>query len=175
MEPTVIKFDSLESTSDLLKQHAESFPDFTVISAGYQTKGRGQFDHVWESNKNENLLFSILFKDHVKVLENQIKKITLDVLFTFFKQHDINVNFKEPNDIFVGPNKICGILIETRYEKHLLDYIIVGIGVNVNQNQFSGFPATSLNILNKKTYKLDRLFDQVVSLFKKAVSIAIKP
>ncbi len=174
INPTIIKFDSVESTSDLLKQYADSFPHFTVIKANYQTKGRGQFDHAWDANKNENLLFSFLLKDHLDVLQHRIKQITLDMLFTFFKTYGIQVRFKEPNDIYVDDKKICGILIETKYEKQLIKNIVVGIGINVYQKSFGNYLATSMILVKDDTYDIDQLFDEVVLLFQKRLNNNIK-
>ena len=173
INPIIIKFDTLASTNDLLKEHYESFPDFTVIQTGYQTKGRGQFDHVWASNKDENLLFSILLKSNFTCIIDQIKHITLDVLFKFFQSYDIKVRFKEPNDIFVGNDKICGILIETRYEKNDLSYIVIGIGVNINQETFTGFPAISMKTLKEKTFDINLVFDKIIKLFQKQLNQVI--
>ncbi len=173
MKPTIIKFDSIESTSDLLKQQADAFPNFTIVSTDFQTKGRGQFDHVWDSNVGENLLFSILFKDHLDILQHRIKQIILDVLFTFFKTYDIQPRFKEPNDIYVDDKKVCGILIETKYEDQNLINIVVGIGLNVNQMSFGNYKATSMKLILKNDFDVSCLLDQVITIFGHQLNIVI--
>src|SRR5690554_3726101 len=104
---TILSFDEVTSTSDILKEHFSSFSDFTIIKSNHQTKGRGQFDRSWTSNKDENLLFSILLKDlsinHIEYLKNWIVKS----LFELFHAHQMTVSFKEPNDIYVDDKKIC--------------------------------------------------------------------
>lgn len=164
INPTIIKFDTLESTNDLLKTYFESFPDLTFVQTHFQTKGRGQFDHTWDSNKDENLLFSVLLKEAYANKRHQIKDIILNTLFTFFNEQEIKVHFKEPNDLFVGDEKICGILIETRYEESHLDYMIIGIGLNVNQLKFNGYKATSMKLIHQKDFEIDVLFARLVDI-----------
>jgi biotin-(acetyl-CoA carboxylase) ligase len=60
MSYTLFSFDEIKSTSDLLKEHFSSFSHFTIIKTNYQYKGRGQYERTWTSNRNENILFSLL-------------------------------------------------------------------------------------------------------------------
>ena len=164
---TLLEFDTLSSTSDFLKENHSYFPHMTMIRANYQSKGRGQFDRTWISNKNENIMFSILLKEiDVKRVGN-VKLWILESLITFINMNGINCYFKEPNDIFVEDQKLCGILIETQTSKDIYDYVVVGIGININQEHFDNLPATSfINILKTKQ-DLKKLFSKLVNILIK--------
>ncbi len=147
---TLLEFDDVDSTSSILKEHYSSFPHFTVIRTNYQKFGRGQFDRVWDAEAGKNVLMSLLLKDiHINTINN-IKNQTVAVLMHVLKTYGIKATFKAPNDLYVGHEKICGILIETKANHNQLDYAVIGIGLNVNQKKFGNYKATSMsNILNK--------------------------
>ncbi|MDO9628342.1 MAG: biotin--[acetyl-CoA-carboxylase] ligase [Acholeplasmataceae bacterium] len=164
---TLLEFDTLDSTSDFLKENHSYFPHMTMIRTNHQEKGRGQFERVWISNKNENIMFSILLKEvDIKRVGN-VKLWILESLITFINTYGINCFFKEPNDIYVDDKKLCGILIETQASEDIYDYIVVGVGLNINQEQFDGLPATSFkNILGSKQ-DLKKLFSKLLSILIK--------
>ena len=157
IKPTIIHFKEITSTNDYLKMHADELPHLTIISTDYQTKGRGQFDHVWISNRNENILTSLLIKSINVLSVNDIKTKVIALLKQFFHSFDIHTLFKEPNDLYVNDEKICGILIESSYEAKVLKYVVIGIGININQVDFGGLPATSLKKIKQKTYEISEI------------------
>ncbi len=164
---TLLEFDTLNSTSDFLKENHSYFPHLTMIRANYQAKGRGQFDRLWFSNKNENIMFSILLKEvDIKRVGN-VKLWILESLITFINSFGINCYFKEPNDIYVDDKKLCGILIETQTSEVIYDYVVVGIGLNINQEDFNGLPATSFKNILKSKQDLKKLFTKLVNLMIK--------
>ncbi len=60
------------------------------------------------------------------------------------EHYQVHATYKPPNDIYVSGKKICGILIENLTEFNNCLYVVIGIGLNVNQTAFEGFQATSL-------------------------------
>ncbi len=139
----------------------------TIIRANYQTKGRGQFERTWSSNKNENLLFSILLKN-VKINQSgKLKQWIMEGLITFFQSQGILPEFKEPNDLYVGENKLAGILIESLSLEDTFDVVVIGIGLNINQTVFDGLKACSLATLTKHRYDLHHLFKDVIETLLK--------
>jgi BirA family biotin operon repressor/biotin-[acetyl-CoA-carboxylase] ligase len=135
-------YDVVDSTNDTAKEliRCESNVNGTVIQTEYQRKGRGQKDHVWESNPKENLLLSIIITPQSihpsrQFLINELVSVTLrDFLQTYV--HDTPVKIKWSNDIYVENKKIAGILIEHIITGSSIAYSIIGIGVNVNQTDF---------------------------------------
>lgn len=161
----IINFDEIDSTNKYFKENYEKLNNNTIIKTLYQTNGKGQFDRVWNSNTGDNLLFSILLKDVEKNELNKIFNNTKSSLLLFLEKHGIKGKFKVPNDILVDGKKILGILIETKINplNDLFSYVIVGIGLNVNQTTFNNLNATSFKLLTHKSYNLDDLFRDFIN------------
>ncbi len=115
----------------------------TVITASYQDSGRGQQGNSWESEPGKNLLMSvILYPVMVSPAEQFIisRMISLAV-HDLVAGHSQAARIKWPNDIYVGDDKIAGILIENSIMGDTLATTVAGIGLNVNQEIFrSGAP-----------------------------------
>jgi BirA family transcriptional regulator, biotin operon repressor / biotin---[acetyl-CoA-carboxylase] ligase len=159
---TLLEFDQVNSTSNFLKENQTYFPHMTIIRANHQTEGRGQFDRKWESNPGENLLFSILLKEIPIDNMYKIKSWVITTLMTFFQQKGILVYFKEPNDIYIDERKLCGILIETQSSSNVFDYVVVGVGLNLNQVIFEHPFATSMKKELKEHFSEKVIFDEIL-------------
>ena len=164
---TLLEFDEVESTNNFLKENQAYFPHMTFIRTNHQTSGRGQFDRIWESKPDENLLFSILIKDIQVDYMYKIKSWIITALMKFFHFHDIIVDFKEPNDLYVEDKKICGILIETQSTFDRFDFAVIGIGINLNQFQFSHAKATSMALIKSKTFDSKDTFNRLIGILLK--------
>ncbi len=160
---TLLEFDSLNSTSNFLRENHPYFPHMTIIRVNHQTQGRGQFDRQWESKPNQNLLFSILLKDINVSKSYEIKSWIKTSLMNFLFKQGIDVTFKEPNDLYVSNKKICGILIETQTSSANFDYVVIGIGVNINQDTFEFSGATSLFLETRRIMDLHDLFIKLLA------------
>lgn len=163
-KPTYLFFETIDSTNLYLKNNYYNLNNLTFIKTNYQTNGVGQFGRVWESKSGENLLFSLLLKNQNLNDVTSIKEAVTKALITFLKNNQIYSYFVEPNDIFVNDKKILGILIETKITNTLLDYIIIGIGINVNQSSFNIDTATSMKLETKKHYDTDSLYKELTQL-----------
>ena len=130
-----LHFIELDSTNDYLKNNYESLNNLTFVSADYQIKGRGRNERKWFSSKGENLLFSILIKENITLKEPGLYSIYCIVeIAKYLEKIGLkNVLIKWPNDIYVNDKKILGVLSEGKYLGSNLLYVIVGIGLNVNQ------------------------------------------
>lgn len=155
---------SLDSTNDYLKENHQDLPAFTIIRADHQLKGRGQFDRVWESAVGENLLVSILLKDVDISKIDDIKFSIVDSLLDVLSKYDINARFKAPNDLYVEENKIAGILIETKLGIKTFDYVVIGIGLNINQTLFCIPQATSFKQILNMSLDVVQIYDQWVNI-----------
>jgi BirA family transcriptional regulator, biotin operon repressor / biotin---[acetyl-CoA-carboxylase] ligase len=126
-----------------------------VIKADYQTSGKGQHGNIWSSEQGKNLLLSVILDTQAFPLEDQfiLNACFCNAVATLLmERYEIkDVRIKWPNDIYVGNRKIAGILMENVLRGSVWQYAIVGIGINVNQDQFPLLHrATSLNILLEK-------------------------
>ena len=155
----LIKFDTIDSTNDFLKQlfKESAVENFTVVMANEQTKGKGQMGAKWISEPGKNLTMSVLVKDIQ--LENQSIydfniAVALSVIKVLKKIQIPNVAIKWPNDIMADSKKVAGILIENILKPDGSFTAIVGIGLNLNQTNFENLPqASSLKCITGKTYE----------------------
>ena len=167
-----IHFDEIDSTNNYLKNSYQLLDNFTFVFADYQNKGKGRNDRVWESNKGSNLMFSVLIKDpkliEISSLLSLYSAVEISKLLESFGIY--NVSIKWPNDVLVNDKKICGILLEGQ----LPHYVVIGIGLNVNQKEFPSNlrrPATSISNELNKDINLEELketlFPSIVNNFNK--------
>jgi BirA family transcriptional regulator, biotin operon repressor / biotin---[acetyl-CoA-carboxylase] ligase len=164
----LIHLNTVESTNlhaaDLLSGKQISGP--TVILADFQTGGKGQGSNLWESKPSENLLFSIItFPDRIKAKEQfYISKTAAISIREVLSEHISNVKIKWPNDILVNKSKISGVLIENTLKADNIITSVIGIGININQVEFS-IPATSLKKVSGKEYDLNSLLQTCLDKF----------
>lgn len=117
----------------------EKVPEFTVFVAENQTNGKGQRGNVWETKKGKNLTFSIIiYPIHIRAVKQFIisECIALAVQ-KVVSQYCNNVTLKWPNDIYIGENKVGGILIENTLCGNTIASSVIGVGLNCNQESFS--------------------------------------
>lgn len=148
---------STQSTNILLKEKVktETLPEFFAVRTAFQTAGKGQVGNSWEAQRGKNLLFSLLLRAHHIAIPEQfiISQMVSVAIVRILKQYGIESTVKWPNDIYAGDKKLGGILIENSLRGSLIDYSIVGIGLNINQYEFKSDapnPVSTYNILNKK-------------------------
>lgn len=171
----LIKLSAISSTNDFLKQLSASgqLEDFTVVWAEQQTEGKGQMGGRWVSESSKNLTFSILLNGTLLKIEDLF---TLNVMvanavikaLNFFEFDHISV--KWPNDILSYNKKIAGILIENNIRADGTIHSVVGIGINVMQTLFDGFPqASSIFLQYGEVVEQEQLLSKIVSLLKSSV------
>jgi BirA family biotin operon repressor/biotin-[acetyl-CoA-carboxylase] ligase len=73
------------------------------------------------------------------------------------------VHIKWPNDLYFGHKKLGGILIETSIKNNKLEEAVIGIGININQEQYSESKATSMKLISKVEYSLEKLLPQLLT------------
>ena len=133
----IIKLDAIESTNDYLK--STDFNNPQVVYTYNQYKGKGQRGNKWMSEPGKNLAFSIkIFPKNFDIKDQfKINVIFSILIFNTLKSLQIpDIKIKFPNDIMSGNKKICGILIELKVKGIEIDNIIIGFGLNVNQENF---------------------------------------
>ncbi len=169
MKADIRWFEIIDSTNNEALRQLQTAPELTFFASEFQTKGRGQKGNHWESAKGENLTFSILIKPNFLPIGKQfvISQIVTLALKKYFDTIKLNVRIKWPNDIYIGDNKICGILIENHFSDVNLSASIIGIGININQTIFdSGAPnPTSLKLETGREYLLNRELENFSKIF----------
>jgi len=144
----VICYPSLTSTMEVAKQEAQlGAIEGTVVIADEQTAGRGRIKRVWLSPKGSIALSIILYPSVVN-LPSLIMLASLAVVHSIEAVTGLRSQVKWPNDVLVNDRKVCGILIESSLRGNIVDYAIIGIGVNVNLrlSDFPEIPATATSL-----------------------------
>ena len=173
-----LKLDATDSTNSSLKELVrEGMPrNWTVVSTGEQIRGRGQQGANWFSDVGKNLTFSILIKDTgLKASEQFLLNCAIsNGIFNVMNAHSIpRVKVKWPNDIMSGSSKLAGILIENSLINDTIAYSIVGIGLNVNQEEFpADLPeAVSMRQRTGEHYNLDSILEELVASIKSDIGL----
>ncbi len=167
----IIVKNEIESTNNYAKQMVSDKPgEGTVVLAQFQYGGRGQQGNYWESEAGKNLLFSVILYPRFLDAGSQfyLSKIVSLALVDLLQEETDDVKIKWPNDIYVGNRKIAGILIENSVKGAVLDFSVVGIGLNLNQERFfSDAPnPVSLKQLSTKTYEVREQLDKLLRLLE---------
>jgi len=135
----VIYYPSLTSTMEAARQEAQlGAGEGTVIIADEQTAGRGRLKRAWLSPEGSIALSIILYPSVVN-LPSLIMLSSLAVVHSIEAVTGLKPRIKWPNDVLVNDRKVCGILVEGSVRGSIVDYAIIGIGVNVNL-RLSDFP-----------------------------------
>ena len=110
----------------------------TLLYTSYQTAGRGQGSHVWESRKGQNLLFTLYLTPVFLPANQQFFLSEIASLATAQTLDSIHKGFcvKWPNDVYYQEKKIAGMLLESVIHGTHLANTLIGIGININQNHF---------------------------------------
>lgn len=127
-------FDSIDSTNMKAKKLAEKGePHGTVVVSEEQTIGRGRLGRDWISPKYKGIWLSIILRPETDPTNvPKITQIAAAAVITALNELKIDVYVKWPNDIIINHKKVCGILTEMSGELNRVNYVIVGIGINVN-------------------------------------------
>ncbi len=169
-----IHFNEINSTTTFLKCSRHLYRNFTFVSSDFQTDGHGRFGRTWNSNKGQNLLFSFLINDK-KLIENYSSLSLCSAVSVFKVLESFNLkglSIKWPNDVYVFDKKICGILLEGCSTDKKITDIIIGIGLNVNQENFDGeflTPPTSYFLETGKKINLSKLKRKIYNQIKKDI------
>lgn len=131
-------YDSIDSTNVQGKREAAvKVCDGKVFITEEQTGGRGRLGRTWESPKFTGIWMSILLKPDIPIeLAPKITVIAAAAAYNTMKEFGIDAKIKWPNDIVIDGKKICGILTEMSTVGGKIDYVIMGIGINVNMVEF---------------------------------------
>jgi len=174
-------FPELDSTNTQARKYIdEGAPEGAVILADFQRAGKGRFGHTWQSSPGVNILMSIILRPHIKIEAIQnITLATVNILIGSFheflrqeKEKEILFSVRWPNDIFVQNRKISGILAESGTKNKVVEFVIMGIGINVNQdiqeldNQLRE-NSTSFFTETGRTFSREKLIVQILQDYEK--------
>lgn len=118
---------------------AEGAPEGTVFLAEEQTAGRGRGANTWQSARSAGIYCSVVLRPTLPPSEALVLSLAAG-LAVHAAVHNIDpgidIDLKWPNDLLIGGKKFCGILTEMNAEATQVRYLVIGIGINVNQASF---------------------------------------
>jgi len=124
------------STNDVLKARAEQgAPEGFTVVAECQTRGRGRHGRPWLSLPGKGVYMSVLLRSHWLATDGVFLNIFASVAVARALEHwrPEKVSLKWPNDVMLNGRKIAGVLVEPRIKRTVIEFAVVGIGVNVLQ------------------------------------------
>ena len=133
----IIFHKSIDSTNTLAKELAgKGAPEGTLVLTEEQTSGRGRMGRRWLSPGYVNILVSILLRPNLR--QDQLFILTMILALATIESikeiSGLQPMIKWPNDLYVGRKKLAGILSEFSQKENKIEYVILGIGINVNWN-----------------------------------------
>jgi len=135
-EANIVYFPEVASTMDTARDMArKNCPDFTVVIAGRQTRGRGRLKRRWLSDDG-GLYFTMVLRPRIPLqLSSRVNFLASLTLARIIRQmFQIDAMVKWPNDILVDERKISGMLSELEADSDRVFYINIGMGINVNND-----------------------------------------
>lgn len=171
----IYTYDVVDSTNIVAKKNArEGKEEGTFVIAEEQTKGKGRMGRDWSSIHGKGIWFSFILRP--EIIPTRASEITFVVavgIMEGIKKHiNKDVKIKWPNDILLEGKKIVGILTEISAEMERINYIVAGVGINVNQDLLD-FPedirhkATSIKINTGKNVNRNELLRKIIEEMEK--------
>lgn len=166
-------FDCVDSTNRIAKELAVDVAEGTVVISEEQTAGKGRIDREWISPKNKGIWMSIVLKPQLEPSKlSKITQIGAVAIYEALENLHIKSEIKWPNDILISGKKVAGILTEMGAELNRINYIVMGIGINVNVDE-KNFPtelqdkASSIKIEEGKYISRKALAANILNEFEK--------
>lgn len=174
----LVIMDETDSTNEVLKRNWNSYSDGTLLIARRQTSGKGRMGRVWKSGEETGIWMSFMMKPQINPCN--ISSLTLVAAMAcqeaVRQTVGIDTQIKWPNDIVFNGKKLAGILTEASFENNRVNYVIVGIGINVSVKQFPkelSDKATSFVIEGMETVDRNLLVAHIGNCFEKYFNIYI--
>lgn len=163
--------DTVDSTNNVARELAEAGEaEITVVWAEDQTQGKGRMGRQWYSDPHENILMSLLLRP--KIPKERVYCITaalsLSTVMALESLFGLRPKVKWPNDVILNGKKLAGILTEISLKGDHVEYVVAGIGVNVNWAPMSGliYPATSIYMEIGKRVSREQVAVKILKQFE---------
>lgn len=175
----IVYVEKTRSTNSYAKQFfMNNEYNYKIIVTDNQIDGRGTRDRTWLSIPFKNATFSISIKanNNLLMLDNLSILIAKKISNYLNDKFKIVTYIKGLNDIYCNEKKLCGILIETLISESKLKHLLIGIGVNINQETFDGKLndiATSLKNEIGKEIEIEKLINDICGIIIKMKEIRV--
>ena len=162
-------FSVTDSTnSDAQEAARNGAPHGSVYFADEQLAGRGRGDHAWRSVAGDGLYVSVLLRPQLPLLRLPLLPLAAGLAAAEAIRFvtGLTADLRWPNDLLIAPRKVCGILVEAKSAHGSVDYVIVGLGINVHQRCFDSDLATIATSLDLETGRRISRQDLLVALLE---------
>lgn len=176
----VMYYDATDSTNNRAKDSGEKKGFHgTLFIADKQNAGKGRRGRAWESPAGKSIYMTILLRPEITPDKAPMLTLVmgLSVAEGIRRVSGVKAEIKWPNDIVINKKKVCGILTEMATEIECVHYVVIGVGINVNQQHFPDEikeMATSLYNETGNTYKRSELIAAVLEQFEKNYEAFLK-
>jgi BirA family biotin operon repressor/biotin-[acetyl-CoA-carboxylase] ligase len=166
----IIRFDKISSTQDIAKNIAETAGENCVlIQAETQTNGRGRYSRAWHSGAG-GLYVSLLLRPKNRINSTaELSVKTGEAVAQTLQDYGVKTKIKLPNDVLAAVkgkyNKISGVLIETSSESDNIQWLAVGIGVNLNNKPSKNLQAASVKEITGREVDIKQFRDKLIENF----------
>lgn len=171
----IIYKEEIESTQELAKQLVKNnIKNGTLVITNNQIKGKGTKGRIWEATKGKNITMTIILKPNLKIekLEGLTLKIAQAIKEAIEELYGYELVIKIPNDLLLNGKKICGILTQTASIGNKVNYILIGIGFDVNEENFNKELqniATSLKKEYQKEFEREEIIVKIIEKIEKII------
>lgn len=168
-------FEEINSTHKYAKKIAlDKEADGKLILAEKQTDGIGTKGRTWYTGENKNIAMTIILKPtcNVSQLEGLTIQIAKCMQKTIKELYQYQLEIKKPNDLILQNKKICGILTEINTISGKINYLLISLGFNVNEDDFSNETqqvATSLKKIYGKTFSREDIIIKFIENLEKEI------
>lgn len=152
-------FDELNSTMDkAMELGLKGCPEGTIVLTESQSKGRGRLGRSWSSPKYKGLYFSFILKPDILPSDTPVFTLltAVSICEAIEEETHINTQIKWPNDVMLGNKKLGGILTELNAEMDEVRFIIIGVGINVN-NDKKGLLSSAVSLKEHAGHDINRI------------------
>lgn len=156
-----IEMETIDSTNNFLKSYRPVRPkEMTLVSTDFQTAGRGQANNKWEAEAGKNVIYGILIHPQFLTVNRQfaISQIAALSAKEALEDYTDQLSIKWPNDIYWKDRKIGGMLIENTLCGKSIESSIVGIGLNINQEEFKSDAPNPVSLIQIIGHETERIF-----------------
>jgi BirA family biotin operon repressor/biotin-[acetyl-CoA-carboxylase] ligase len=165
---SIYGFYTVDSTNDVARKYAnKGAQDGAVIIAETQNAGKGRLKRTWISLEG-GLWLSVILRPKIPPQKaTLVTLMTANAVVETLSQYNIDAKIKWPNDVLVKGKKVCGILTEAKTKEKMIEYLILGIGINANF-ELSDLPedirgsSTTIRHVLKKDVPLDELLHRLL-------------
>ncbi len=165
--------EAVDSTNDYAKKKASSSKDGSIVISKEQVKGKGRRGRDFHSSKDDGIYLSMILKPAIEPSKAPfITSIAGAALIKALDNFDVKGKVKWPNDILINDKKIAGILTEMSADIELIEYIILGVGINVDTMNFpdeikaiasslklEGFNINKIDLIWSFAYEFEKLYN----------------